>query len=431
MLIHHPHDLAGVHCGTAAQRNDAVWLEGSHRLGALFGAGEGRVGSNVIEAGVLDAHLVQLLLDRFDIAVLIQEGVGDDEAFLLAHHSAQLIQCNRHAALLHIYLLRRSKPQHILSPLSDGLDVQQMFYPNVFGNRVSAPGTAAQSERRGELEVVQVADAAVGGWGVDDDAAGLHGVGVLHNLFLLGRMDVQRSGVAVAAVLHQLLRFDECLIKILGAVHRQHWGELLVRKLLGEVHRFHLADQDLGACRDLNPRHLGDGAGTLADNPGVESAVNHDGVADLVQLVALEEIAAAVLEFLFDRVVDVADNGDRLLGGADHAVIEGFGVNDRIDSELDIGAVVDDDRGVSRADAQRRFAGGVSRLDHAGAAGGQDGVRLLHDLVGQLQAWRIDPADDIFRRARRYRCLIDHLRRRDGGSLCTRVGTDDDGVAGL
>ena len=50
VLVHHPHDLARVHRGTAAQRDDAVRLEGSHRLGALFGAGEGRVGSNVIES---------------------------------------------------------------------------------------------------------------------------------------------------------------------------------------------------------------------------------------------------------------------------------------------------------------------------------------------------------------------------------------------
>ena len=36
----------------------------------------------------------------FDIAVLVEEGVGDDEALLLAHHVSQFIQGNRHAALL-------------------------------------------------------------------------------------------------------------------------------------------------------------------------------------------------------------------------------------------------------------------------------------------------------------------------------------------
>ena len=48
--------------------------------------------------------------------------------------------------------------------------------PNVLGDRVAAPGAAAQGQGRLELEVVQVADAALAAGGVDEDPAGLHGV---------------------------------------------------------------------------------------------------------------------------------------------------------------------------------------------------------------------------------------------------------------
>ena len=87
-----------------------------------------RVRCNIIEAGVLNAHLIQLFLDRFDISVLVQEGVGDDEAFLLAHHmTLSSSKRDRHAALLQIYLLWSAEPQHILSPLGNRFDVQQML----------------------------------------------------------------------------------------------------------------------------------------------------------------------------------------------------------------------------------------------------------------------------------------------------------------
>ena len=57
---------------------------------------------------------------------------------------SQLVQRYRHAAFLKVYLLRRSEPQHILSPLGNCLDVQQVLDAHVLGNGVAAPGTAAQ-----------------------------------------------------------------------------------------------------------------------------------------------------------------------------------------------------------------------------------------------------------------------------------------------
>ena len=91
MLVHHPHDLAGVHGGTAAQGDDAVRLEGNHGLGAFFCAGQGRIGSYVEEGGVLNAHFIQLIGNGLGVSVVIQEGVRYDEAALLTHYVLQLI----------------------------------------------------------------------------------------------------------------------------------------------------------------------------------------------------------------------------------------------------------------------------------------------------------------------------------------------------
>ena len=55
------------------------------------------------------------------------------------HYCAQLIKSNRHRTLLEVNLLRKSQPQHILSPLSDCLDVDEVLNTNVFGYGVTAP----------------------------------------------------------------------------------------------------------------------------------------------------------------------------------------------------------------------------------------------------------------------------------------------------
>ena len=57
----------------------------SHGLGAFLGAGQGGIGRHVEEGGVLHAHLIQLVGDGLGVAVVVQEGVGNDEGPLLAH----------------------------------------------------------------------------------------------------------------------------------------------------------------------------------------------------------------------------------------------------------------------------------------------------------------------------------------------------------
>ena len=117
MFVEHPHDLAGIHRGAAAEGDDHVGLEVRHQLGAFLRAGEVGIGRDVVEAGVADAHFVELVGDGLDIVVLIQEFVGDDERPLLVHDVFEFVEGDGQAAPLVIDFFRQTQPQHILFPL--------------------------------------------------------------------------------------------------------------------------------------------------------------------------------------------------------------------------------------------------------------------------------------------------------------------------
>ena len=84
----------------------------------------------------------------------------------------------------------------------------------------------------------------------------------------------------------------------------------------------------------------------------IEGAVlEHGGTQCLHLGTLLDEVAAALLELSLNLVIDGVDDGHGLLGSADHAVVEGLGVDDGVDGEQHVGGVVDDDRGVTGANA--------------------------------------------------------------------------------
>ena len=161
MLIEHPHDFARVHRRAAADGYDAVGFKIRHSLRALPCAGECRVGRNIEECGVGYTHLVKLVGYSLCIAVFIKELICYDKRFFLAHDVFKLVKRYGQAALLHIHLLGCSEPQHILSPLGNRFDIEQMLDTDILGDRVAAPRAAAQCERRRELEVIEVADTAL------------------------------------------------------------------------------------------------------------------------------------------------------------------------------------------------------------------------------------------------------------------------------
>ena len=164
----------------------------------------------------------------------------------------------------------------------------------------------------------------------------------------------------------------------------------------------------------------------------IESAVlEHGGTQGLHLGTLLDEVAAALLELGLDLVIDGVDDGDGLLGSADHAVVERLGVDDGVDGELDVRGIVDDDRGVTGANAQGGLARGVGGLDHTRATGGENDVDVAHDHVGQLDGRLVDPADDALRSTGLDSCVENELGGGDGALGGCRVRGDDDGVTGL
>ena len=146
MFIEHPHDLSGIHGGAAAQSDNDIRLEGCHLCCTGFGAAEGRIRFDFEEAGMRNAHLVQLVRDRFRVAVLVEETVGHDKCPLLSHHGFQFIKSYRQASFLDVHLLRCPEPQHVFSPFRHCLNIQKMLDSDIFGYGVSAPGSAPKSE---------------------------------------------------------------------------------------------------------------------------------------------------------------------------------------------------------------------------------------------------------------------------------------------
>ena len=287
MLVEDPHDLPRVHGGAAAQGDDHIRLEGRHGLGALLRVGQSGVGLDIGEYGVDNAHGGELVGNGLGVAVLEEEGVGDDKRPLLAQHIPQLIQCHREAALLEIDLLGGAEPQHILSPLRHGLDVQKVHGPHVLADAVAAPRAAAQGQGGAQLEIVEIADAAMAGGGIYHYPAGLHGGAEGVEAVGSVGVDVNRGGVAIAAVGHQALRLGDGLLKGLGPVHSQHRRQFLMGEGLRGLHALHLADEDLDSRVHGDAGHLRNLSGALAHDLGIEGAVNEDGFAELLDLILL------------------------------------------------------------------------------------------------------------------------------------------------
>ena len=232
-----------------------------------------------------------------------------------------------------------------------------MFHSYVLGNRVAAPGTAAQSQGGSQFEVIKISDTAVGGRGIYQDTAGLHRRRVLrHLLFFIG-IDIQRGGVSVTAVCYKLFRFCKSLVESLRLIHGKYGRKFLMGELFADIHRFHFTDQDLGIFRNFHACHLRDGRCFLSYDLRVQGAVDDNGLSYLIKFVSLQEIASSVLELVFHRLIYALQDSHRLLGSTDHAVVKGLGMDDGINRQTDIRRIVDDNRSISRAYAQGRFTG--------------------------------------------------------------------------
>ena len=98
---------------------------------------------------------------------------------------------------------------------------------------------------------------------------------------------------------------------------------------------------------------------------------------------------------------------------------------------LNITAAVHDNRGVARAYADGRFAGGVGCLHHAGTSGSQDHICSLHQLVRELDRRAFDAVDEPLRRPCLFCRLSYDTRRFSRTLLCSGMGAYQNRIAGF
>ena len=169
----------------------------------------------------------------------------------------------------------------------------------------------------------------------------------------------------------------------------------------------------------------------LTNDTCVNSAVDNDGLTNSVELFTLQEVAAAISELLLDLVINAIKNGNRLLGSADHTVIEGLGVNDGANSKLDVCSIVDDNRSVTRTNAQSRLTGRVSCVNHTWATGCQNDVSVAHDCCSHINGRSWYPVDNTLGAAGLLGSITNNTSGSNGALFSAWVWGNDNGVSCL
>ena len=230
MFVHHPHDFRRIHRGAAAQRDNHVRFKAVHLLGAFTHDAQRRVSLNFKEDFGFDTVRFQHARHLIGVAVVEQEAVGDDKgAFRTV--GGHLFQRNRQRAAAEVDGFRKFMPQHVFCSLSHGFLVDKVFRSHVFRDGVTAPGAAAQRQRRRQLEVVEVADTALRSRGINQNTRSFHAVAEeVHARFLVVLVGIEAGGVADTAHRHQFFRFRYGVFEIAGAVHRQRRREFFMGK---------------------------------------------------------------------------------------------------------------------------------------------------------------------------------------------------------
>ncbi len=257
-----------------------------------------------------------------------------------------------------------------------------------------------------------------------------------HQVVVVG---VDGGGVA-RAMLEHLFAHLEALLLVVELEHGVHRRELFHGQRLVLTHLGAFRGQDRGVFGNLEAGFVCDVLRGLARHDGVElrglarvrGAAEHV-LLELRLLFVVDEVGLAALELLDERRVDVLMRDDRLLGGADHAVIEVLGKDEVVGYALHVHIGVHVGRRVARTHTEGRLAGRVGRLDHARATGREDrgDARVLHQRAGRLDRRVLDPLDAV----RRGACLnggVTHDARRFRGALLReRVEAENDGATGL
>ena len=415
VFVKHPHDLRRVHGRAAAQRDDHVGLKLFHQLRSRPRTGKRGIGRDVEKFHMRDVHRVEHLRHFLHHAAVVEVFVGDDKRPLFAVFLfTQLLEGEAETAAFEINFFGRTEPQHIFSPFRYGLDVDQLSHADVLRYAVPPARTAAERQRRRKAEIIEVSDPSLRRGRVDQHAVGLHPFPEPRKpVVLLAFVDIDRRRMPRPAFADKPVRFIEGVLKAFGLIHGENGRQLLVGKFLARFHGRHLPHQHLRILGHLEARKRGDGMRALSDDLRVQRAVDDNGLSHLLRLGRGQEIRAAKLHLLFEFRIDFLCHDYRLLGGADHTVIEGFRMKNGRDGQRNIGGSIHHRGCIARAHADRGLARGIRRLDHARSARRQNRVRLPHHRARKSHAGLVYPADDLVGSARLDGGLQHHFRRLD------------------
>ena len=213
------------------------------------------------------------------------------------------------------------------------------------------------------------------------------------------------------SVLQEFLAELAGFVPVLHCVERQHGGQLLEGQRILFSNAAHRSDQHLCGVRNAESCRVRDDQRRSSDELGAHGSRSRpeQDLADLLSFLGAHEISALPPEFLDDLIFVAFLCDDRLLGRTDCAVVKALARDNVLHGLCDIRCSLDVRRGVSRADAESRFAGAVSSLDHSRTAGGDNhlDVRMMHQLVSCGHAGHRNASDGVCRRARRF-CRLLH-----------------------
>ena len=427
MLVEQPHRLGRVEHRAAAERDQGV---GADPVEEGDAAGDDvLVGLGLHLGEDVDVARGELAADVVDDTAGVGHRIGHDD-----HHVTLDVAQVVEGTGVEERRGRHSEPLRGRTPLRDGLDVEQLLVVDVLGRGRAAPRAAAQREG-GRQVVVDAAQGTDGGGGVHQDPPGAHGhrVGVHHG----GVAGVDGGGVAQAAVLGDQHRDGDPVVDAVGAHQPEHRHQLLLHQRVGgelvEVGR-ERGQEDLGLRGD-GEAGAGRELGCLLAERGhvhLVAAAERE-LGERLGLLGGEEVRAHPLELGEHLVVHLRVDDAGLLRRADHRRVEGLGDQDVDHGAGEVGAAVDVDGRVARADAQAGLAGGVGESHDPRPAGDPDEVdlRVLEEVVRHLV---LGVGDDLERAGRhpgglggRAQDLDAALARPHG----VRRGPEDDRVAGL
>ena len=204
-----------------------------------------------------------------------------------------------------------------------------------------------------------------------------------------------------------------------------------------------MGEEDGGVVRDGDADLFGQPCWGFADDGGgkfgcffVLGVVFREGEHELFEFLlflVVELVGPEALELFDGVIVDGVVEDGGLFGGANHAVVEGFGDDDVVDGAGDVGGFVDVGGDVAGSDSEGGFAAGVGGAHHGVSAGGEDAVYavVVHEGVGSGHGGFFDPLDAVFGGAGADGGVADDGGCFDAAVVCAGVEGEDDGVAGF